>query len=604
MKTGMRKFLLAIIVPSMLVGAVEGAQKEPVLIPPPMAKPVTVSVTVGQPKEIVLTIGGRIEEPMTVLIRKPPRFGRLGDLQRTGRTTATVVYTPEPGAAAGEDSFLYAAKSMDSPVSASAAVRIHLVEDPPRLEFPEELEFGSVFLGDSAEKTITLRNAGGGIASGQLRPNTPWRISGSGTYKLSAGAESVLRVVFAPTEERDFRDKVQMTPDPRSVMSVSGAGVSPVSWNKEGIVFTPKQHETGKADLELSNHTPEERKLNVEWPVILKAEKEIVIPPNATVSLPVELLRNPSLNFEGAAAVRSGNFQAQIPIRIFPAAAKLEVIPERRLKLVATPPDAAPKGKFVVKNTGGSDAPLEILAPLGVIVTPDSRNLVLSPAQEQAFEVRLENSEPETPTLRIQSPTCEPVEISLEAPASKPDRAALPVEAFLTIPKKPMESPGIIPRALHGTSPLAKVDIVSSEPHEIVLSWKLPSPQAGDFRIERRIISPGSDAGVSVTWVPWQGARLAVDNGIVTARLERLPENTVWTIHVVPLDEMGHPGEPSPAFRIATKAGNPLRIPWWVWLPVMMLAAAGGLRLWQDRKMSAQTKDNDRISRLENTSER
>ena len=504
---------------------------------------------------------------MTVLIRKPPLFGRLGELQRTGRTTATVIYTPEPGAAAGEDSFLFAAKSMDSPVSASAAVRIHLVEDPPRLEFPEELEFGSVFLGDSAEKTITLRNSGGGIASGQLRPNTPWRISGSGTYKLSAGAESVLRVVFAPTEERDFRDKVQMTPDPRSVMSVSGAGVSPVSWNKEGIVFTPKQHETGKTDLELSNHTPEERKLSFEWPAILKAEKEIVIPPNATVSLPVEL-------------------------------------PERRLKLVATPPDAAPKGKFVVKNTGGSDAPLEILAPLGVIVTPDSRNLVLSPDQEQAFEVRLENSEPETPTLRIQSPTCEPVEISLEAPASKPDRAALPVEAFLTIPKKPMESPGIIPRALHGTSPLAKVDIVSSEPHEIVLSWKLPSPQAGDFRIERRIISPGSDAGVSVTWVPWQGARLAVVNGIVTARLERLPENTVWTIHVVPLDEMGHPGEPSPAFRIATKAGNPLRIPWWVWLPVMLLAAAGGFRLWQDRKMSAQTKDNDRISRLENTSER
>ena len=46
MKTGMRKFLLAIIVPSMLVGAVEGAQKEPVLIPPPMAKPVTVYVTI------------------------------------------------------------------------------------------------------------------------------------------------------------------------------------------------------------------------------------------------------------------------------------------------------------------------------------------------------------------------------------------------------------------------------------------------------------------------------------------------------------------------------------------------------------------------------
>lgn len=600
MNKGIRITSLAIILLCFLLQARGyGADKADIPILPPMAKPLEVTAYTGTSTEIPLTIGGRIVEPTTVLIRKPPRLGSLGELERTSRETATVLYTPGPGAGPGTDSFSFAAKSVDSPVSASATVRIRLVEIPPRMEFPRELDFGTVFLGDTVEKDVAIRNTGGGIAFWQIKPSPPWRVSSPGSYQVAGGAESVLRFVFAPAEERDFRDRIQMTPDPESVLAVSGAGVAPVSWNKDGLVFLPKQRETGSAEIQVANQTPEERKMTFEWPEFLKAPKEILIPPNGTAALQVEVVGDPQINYQGGAPVRSGNFQSRIPIRIFPAAAKLAVNPDRVLKLIGNSNGGTQKGRFVVRNTGGSDAPVEILAPPEVLVTPDPRNLILSAGQEQAFEVQLESRKQDRWNVRIQSPACDPVELSLETPVSKQSGPSLPVENFLSIPKKPAVSSGM-PGSVPGrVPPVKKPTILSSEPHEIVLTWKLPSPEASGFRIERRSIAPGTDGGVAVTWIPWQGAQLGFREGMAVARLERLPANTLWTIHIVPLDEKGKPGEPSPAFQISTQPMSQLRIPWWAWILCLAALAAGLVRLWRKYQASLHAVEDERIARLE-----
>lgn len=576
-----------------------GADKEPVPIPPPMAKSLTVSTYVGTPLEIPLIIGGRIVEPMTVMIRKPPRLGELGEVRRTGRSTASVLYTPDPGAGPGEDRFTFAAQSNDSPVSAAATVRIELIEEPPHAEFPEELDFGTVFLGDTVEKRIAIRNSGGGIASWLIKPNPPWSIAGSGSYKVAGGRETTMRLVFAPTEERDFRDRIQMASDAKSVLAVSGAGVSPVSWNKDGIVITPQDREKGSTEIKVNNQTPEERTLTIEWPEFLKAPGETVLPPNGTAVLQVQVVGGPQINFQGEANARSGNFAGRIPIRIFPAPARLEVKPERVLKLGGHPGNGPQKKAFTVRNTGGSDAPIEILAPPDVHVTPDSRDLILRPGQDQVFEAELHSAQADPRKIRIQSPACEPVELSLETSAPQQAKSSLPVENFLSLPQKPLESPPMVP-SLPGKSRGQEIpEIVSAEPHEIVLRWKLPSPGGSDFRIERRSIVAGTNGGVTFNWIPWQGARITTGDGIATARLEKLAANSLWTIHVVPLDAQGNPGQPSPAFQIATKAIARLRIPWWAWLLLAGALIAVASRFWRKRQERLQTKDNERIARLE-----
>ena len=575
-------------------------EKEEVPVSPPMAKPLVVSASVGRGTEIHLTIGGRIAEPMAVMIRRPPRLGTLGELERTGRNSAVVLYTPDPKAGPGADSFSFAAKSVDSPVSAAATVQIRLVEEPPLVQFPQELDFGPVFLGDTAEKFIPVRNAGGGTAFWQIKPPPPWRIGGSGSYKLAGGGESVLHLFFAPADEREFRDRIPMAPDPKSVLSVSGSGVAPVSWNKDGVVFTPKQRETGTIEWKVANQTSEERKITVEWPAVLKAPKETTIPPNSTSVLQIEVAGDAQLNYEGEAMAGSGNFRSRIPIRIFPAPAKLDVKPEKILKLDGLPKDGPLKGRFVVKNIGGSDAPLEIFAPPDSVVTPDPRSMVLRVGQEQTFEVQQESRKQDAGNFRIQSPACEPVDLSVESPASKPGGGPVPVERFLDIPKRSAPENLGAPEAVpSGVSPFEKVTVLSAELHEIVLTWKLPPSGASDFRIERRSITPGANGRVAVTWIPWQGGKISLGGGMATARLERLPANSLWTIRIVPVDERGNAGQPSPLLKIATKPLKHFPVPWWAWLAVAAALAAAAFKLWRRHQRGLLTKENERISRLE-----
>ena len=86
---------------------------------------------------------------------------------------------------------------------------------------------------------------------------------------------------------------------------------------------------------------------------------------------------------------------------------------------------------------------------------------------------------------------------------------------------------------------------------------------------------------------------------MATARLERLAANSLWTIRVVPLDEKGSPGQPSPAFQIATKTISRLRIPWWFWLLPLGALTAAAVRFWRNHQSRLQVKANERIARLE-----
>ncbi len=599
MTTGLLKTSPALVLLAFLCQVVAyGAEKEVVPVPPPIVKPLSVSTYIGRPVEIPLSIGGRIVEPMTVLIRKPPRLGTLGGLRRTGRGTATVLYTPDPRAGAGEDRFSFAAQSNDSPVSASATVRIELMEEPPRLEFPEELDFGTVFLGDTAEKILTVQNTGGGTAAWQIKPNPPWTIPGPGSYKLAGGRQALLRMVFAPTEERNFRDRIQMAPDSKSALTVIGAGVSPLSWSSEGIVFTPQDREKEATEIEVKNLTSEARTLALEWPECVKAAAETLVPANGRSVLQVQVIGGPQINYQGEAAARSGNFRSRIPIRIFPAPAKLEVVPEQKLTLAGDSKNAAQKGQFVVRNTGGTVAPLEVLAPEDVHVTPDSRDLILRAGQEQRFEVEAAGPAAAPRKIRIQSPACEPVELSAGAPASEHPKSSSPVENFLSLPQKPQENDSM-PALPERPSPQEVPEVVSAEPHQIVLKWKLPSNKVAAVRIERRTIVAASNGGVAFNWIPWQGARIVLADGMATAQLEKLAASSLWTIHVVPLDENGSPGPPSPAIQVTTKSISRVRIPWWVWILPVGALIAGAVRFWRNHQQRLQIQDNERIARLE-----
>ena len=574
-------------------------EKEDVPTPPPMAKTGLATVYVDTAAEISLHIAGRIVEPLDFLLRKEPKHGRLSGLRRTGRNSATVLYTPEAHAAPGDDFFSFAAQSVDSPVSAPATVWIRLIERPSVLECPGEMDFGKVFLGDKEERRLAIKNAGGGTAAGTIRPNSPWHTAGPGKFHVPAGAGSSVLLVFEPLDERDFCDRIQIGEDPKSIVLVRGSGVAPVTWPKDGLVVSPADRKKGNSSIAFTNNSAFERTVTVEWPDFLKAVREVTLPAGGSSVVKWEIAAPLTLNYEGEAEVRSGNFMGKLPIRVFPAPAKLEVKPERELKLAAPKSGGPLKGFFAVKNTGGSDTPLEILAPPEILITPPPRHLILRTGQEQAFEVQLESLKKDRWVILIQSPACEPVELFIAPPTFQPIRSSSPVENFLAIPRKPEGSPTPAATVSPGAPPVETISPLAVRPHEIGLAWKLPTPEASGFRIERKSIAPGANGGVSVAWIPWQGARISISEGMATAWLERLPVNTQWTIHIVGLDEKGNPGQPSQAFIISTQPLEPFYVPWWVWIVLMAALAAGLVRLRRKNQTRLLAKENARIARLE-----
>lgn len=537
---------------------------------------------------------------MVFLIRKSPQLGTLDEIRRISRNTAVVLYTPNPDAAPGVDSFSFAAKSIDSPVSASATVNIQLLEEPPRVEFPEALEFGTVLVGDTVEKSIPIRNTGGGIAFWQINPPPPWSVKNSGIYRVPGGREFLLHLSFTPTDERDFQARIQMTSDPKSSLLITGSGIIPISWSREGIVFSPEKRASNTTGLVFTNKTDGDLKAAISWPSFLKGPAEVLLPARAQITLPLTLTAPLNFQFAGEVDVHCGNYVGHIPTRIFPAPAKLAVSPEKALQLGELRKDTPLKGRFLVKNVGGTDAPLAIDAPSQLQITPDSRNLILQPNQEQAFDVQLTTLQSDSfqGKIRITSPGIETAELSIAVSVPKSSGPSLPVEHFLQIPA---QIPDSLPILVSEKGPVVEqATLVSSLPHEIIIAWKLPTPNTLQFRIERRLISTGPDDNVLIKWKAWQGVGITIAEGGATARFERLPANTFWTIRIVPLDKDGKPGNPSPAFQIATQPIRQWIIPVWFWLLLLVGIASALFFAFRQHQKRLHAKADERIARLSN----
>ncbi len=564
-----------------------------------MAKTAVVSVYLDQPAEISLHIAGRIVEPLSFLIRKLPRHGTLSGLRRTGRNSASILFTPDPAAGPCDDFFSFAAQSVDSPVSAPATVWMRIVERPPVLEHPEEIDFGKVYLGDRVERSMELKNSGGGVAAGKLNPNPPWIAGGIGSFRVPSGQQSRVLLVFEPLEERDFSDRIQLGADPKSFVTVRGSGIAPIIWPRDGLVFAPADRAGNSAAITFTNNTPAERTLQLDWPDYLKAAREVTLPPDGSAVMKVEIMAPLSFHSQGEVAVRSGNFKSLLPVTVFPAPAKLSIDPEHVLKLGETKTSRDLKGRFTVRNTGGSDAPLQILAPEAILISPSPANLILSGGQEMTFDAQMANpgSRPSRKTILIQSPACAQVELSVELSPPSKSGPALPVETFLNIPHPPEPAPAVeIIQA--NIPPVQTAKLLTSEQHSVEIGWQATSAKTSGFRIERRQISSGKADQVNVTWVTWPEVQIKFSGNTAVARFERLPANSFWTIRIIALDESGRAGPPSPAFQIATLPVKGFRLPPWAWLLLLIALAAAALHFWRRYQGSLHSRANERITRL------
>ncbi|MBS0660252.1 MAG: hypothetical protein JSR82_18680 [Verrucomicrobia bacterium] len=197
--------------------------------PPPTPLARTVEVPEGGRIDIPLTIvGAPTGRALEFVIRQPPAKGRLDPVRNSVRgDSAIVTYTHNPSAGGGRDQFSFAVQSVGGGISGSATIDVRIAENPPRLMvLPAWLDFGPAPLeGPPVRAQFTLVNQGGGVATGRILLQAPWRLEGEDSYRLTRGQRKTFAVLFQPPRPSAFEGEVRFGASFDQVLRLTGSGL-------------------------------------------------------------------------------------------------------------------------------------------------------------------------------------------------------------------------------------------------------------------------------------------------------------------------------------------------------------------------------------------
>jgi len=544
--------------------------KEMPITRPPSPQPVAASAYVGERTPINLPLRGRIEDPVTIIIRKKPQFGLISEPERVNRKTWRVWYSVPPDSGENLDSFSYAAQSVDSPVSVAAQVQVSNIKRPAQVVFSDSLDFGSVPVGDTSVQEIDIQNSGGKTAVISPVLNPPWKFVDAIPIQIKAGETKKIRVAFSPDSSGEFAGKLALETETKRAMKLNGSSQNPLQWPSKPLLFASDQREALQS-ISFKNLTDRIREVVFEWPDFLEAPSHVTIDPDSILEIPVKLKAAPSLSWEGPVSFSCGNFKGSLVVVIQNAPASITLEPSSVLDLGEFPLGSSANCKLRLTNSGGRPARLTIDVPNWIKVNPSPASVLINPGESAAFDATVTPQKVGTFdfSLPVQSDSETLGTFRVRATA----RSAQPVEKLLAIPVPELVSPAPS-TPVADIPPVDECALVESTPHSVTISWKLTSPDTKSFLIERREIKPEADGQIKTVWKRWEAADVQISGDSATAHFRKLPPGTFWNIRITGFDSNGLIGQPPKGhFRIETKPAGPL-FPTWVWATFVLAAAA------------------------------
>ena len=156
-----------------------------------------------------------------------PRYGTLSESTRLSKGAISIFYTHNGKENQTDDSFQFKIKTGPQKAWTTRTAKITIIEPPARLEAqPRTLDFGSVFIGESAIQPLRISNTGGAILKGRLELTEPWSLQGSPDFQISSGKSKIFRISFAPKNPELQRGKITINlgshPNPEIVIQGTG----------------------------------------------------------------------------------------------------------------------------------------------------------------------------------------------------------------------------------------------------------------------------------------------------------------------------------------------------------------------------------------------
>jgi len=182
------------------LSSLEAKPEKETPITPSFAKPVKAAVLSGGTVQIPLCAVAPVRGTK-YLLRTQPARGVLGEILTTEDGLASISYRHNAQLGIGADSFTYAVQSPGAAVSARATVAILVSNRPAQVEAPSEVDFGSVPVGSSSRRVVTLRNSGGENFRARIQLPSPWE-SALGHVEIPAGGSADVPIDFSPDTAR------------------------------------------------------------------------------------------------------------------------------------------------------------------------------------------------------------------------------------------------------------------------------------------------------------------------------------------------------------------------------------------------------------------
>jgi hypothetical protein len=149
------------------------------IVPPPQGKDIRVQVARGGTVSIPIQGFDRNGRLLKFGIdeKQRPRWGSTSAPRPNGKNRATIVYTHGDDDQSTRDEFLYTIRLTSGGMTGRAKVTVEIIDAPPSLMLPREIDFGQVALGDPPATTnFHVANLGGGIIDGKIDPPEPFAV--------------------------------------------------------------------------------------------------------------------------------------------------------------------------------------------------------------------------------------------------------------------------------------------------------------------------------------------------------------------------------------------------------------------------------------------
>ena len=461
--------------------------------PPPEPVPVNVRVKRGGVVEIPLRVFGIPNQPVTYRLRALPGLGRLSELKMVGRGLGVLTYQHSGAKTQESDQFLYAAQTAKG-VSGSVRVNITIVDDPPNLSAPEELDLDTVMIGSTATRKITIENRGGGVMNGTIAIDEPWKIDGKATYSLRSGEKQTFGLTFAPQVEQTFHGLIRYSSDPRHTTALRAVAEAAVSVMPRLLELTPARETIRAGILRIANRTSEEQPLRLHAGNRLSVPEQVSVPPNGEISVLIETAPGQVDQIAEEVQVDSPSFATRIAVQV-PAAGPIIRANPVSLSFGKIDADRPTTATLQVANFGGTQAHVRVAAPAPFVIASADSAFWLNAGATKDVTVSLLSVDAGRieATLQIKTSGAEldiPVEVEV---AGRPvaDRASSRRDAGVKAGSLQTAAPSLRPSQIENV----RIGRVTSTTCEI--AWHVTAKAQPQYQFERLVT-----AGNGFDWTP------------------------------------------------------------------------------------------------------